>query len=433
LAWVRCVLNANTDVSNGEQLSKSAPNTFPKDNFWFSWSLFFEVFWNQHINNIIKIIEQKEYSFSDSKYCYEIIEDGVSQLIEVLNKALYTDQIFDYHSSTSIFNVQLYTPLQMFSFIHHTVTGFLKADLYTAMTELLSRAEGSFGLQAHCSIEPGVVVIASKGQPMSVSFDNSLPICLFGSEADALAVPINKQGKHLKNRLDLDSHGGEIVRIGKQKMLIDGSFARKRTRNNNIKSVTTTTTEVTAFSDSDFYDQYPNDFNIDLISPRTKKNMIKNYFLTSPKVHVENLKPTRTIEVNTIQNSADIKSTCLILDSGIELRCYSLQTSAEIQKEKLLDRCVLVTSAPLVYNDNDDLVKKDLNDTPAVLYAINNGFFFCYYSIIVFILKLYSAFQKTNIYLKLIFFTFVIIINYYYYYYFLFLQKHGTMIFQHNA
>ena len=50
------------------------------------------------------------------------------------------------------------------------------------MSEFLSRAEGSFGLQAHCSIEPGVVVIASKGQPMSLSYDPERPIVLFGSE-----------------------------------------------------------------------------------------------------------------------------------------------------------------------------------------------------------------------------------------------------------
>ena len=50
------------------------------------------------------------------------------------------------------------------------------------MTEFLSRAEGSFGIQAHCTLEPGVVVIASKGQPMSLAYDPCRPIVLFGSE-----------------------------------------------------------------------------------------------------------------------------------------------------------------------------------------------------------------------------------------------------------
>ena len=54
--------------------------------------------------------------------------------------------------------------------------------------------QGSFGLQAHCTLEPGVVVIASKGQPMSLSYDPRLPICLFASEAEALAVPIDTAG-----------------------------------------------------------------------------------------------------------------------------------------------------------------------------------------------------------------------------------------------
>lgn len=66
----------------------------------------------------------------------------------------------------------------------------------------------------HCSLEPGVVVIGSKGQPMSMSYDPNRPICLFASQAEACAVPIDNKGGHLTQRIDLDSRG-EIIRIGK--------------------------------------------------------------------------------------------------------------------------------------------------------------------------------------------------------------------------
>lgn len=99
------------------------------------------------------------------------------------------------------------------SFVHMSVRGFLRADLYTALSEFLSRAEGSFGIQAHCTLEPGVMVIGSKGQPMSISFDPEKPIVLFGSEAEAVAVPVDMQGRWLTERIDLDSHG-EIMRVG---------------------------------------------------------------------------------------------------------------------------------------------------------------------------------------------------------------------------
>jgi hypothetical protein len=42
-----------------------------------------------------------------------------------------------------------WTDGQIHSFLHHTVRGFLRNDLYTAVTELLARAEGSFGVTAY--------------------------------------------------------------------------------------------------------------------------------------------------------------------------------------------------------------------------------------------------------------------------------------------
>jgi len=99
-------------------------------------------------------------------------------------------------------------------------------DLYNALTEFLSRAQGSFGLQMHCSLEEGVVVLASKGQPMSISCDPKLPICLYASEAGAVAVSIDEIGNWLPLRLDLDSNG-EVLRVGRERALIEGTFNRK--------------------------------------------------------------------------------------------------------------------------------------------------------------------------------------------------------------
>jgi len=73
------------------------------------------------------------------------------------------------------------------------------------------------------SFVKGVVVIASKGQPMSISYDPKYPLCLFASEAAAVAVQVDKNGRWLTNRLDLDSKG-EIIRLGKERALDDGSF-----------------------------------------------------------------------------------------------------------------------------------------------------------------------------------------------------------------
>jgi hypothetical protein len=44
------------------------------------------------------------------------------------------------------------------------------------------------------------VVIASKGQPMSLAYKNDTAVCLYGSEAAALAVPIDIHGIFLDNK-----------------------------------------------------------------------------------------------------------------------------------------------------------------------------------------------------------------------------------------
>ena len=61
----------------------------------------------------------------------------------------------------------------------------------------------------------------SKGQPMSVAFDEDRSICLTGSEAEAVAVPIDASGRWLSHRIDLAP--GEVVRIGCPRLLVERS------------------------------------------------------------------------------------------------------------------------------------------------------------------------------------------------------------------
>jgi hypothetical protein len=164
-------LQSSTDVAGGEQLSKLAPNTFPAPSFWISWGNFLDAEWTGHINNIIKVTTPTKFELK-KKRSYALDGTGVKQFEEALFKTLTATD----HTELGC---NKWPALQLQSFIHFAVRGFLRSDLYNVMTELLSRAEGSFGLQAHCTLEPGVVVIASKGQPMSFSFDPSYPIVLF--------------------------------------------------------------------------------------------------------------------------------------------------------------------------------------------------------------------------------------------------------------
>ena len=203
LAYLRVICKDVNDVCGGEPLTKSATNTFPPSTTWEDWASFFEVYWQQHRENVIKVLAK-----SDGQHRYKIDLQGEHQMVEAILLAM--SKSTDLHDADVSIPPVSWSERDLRAFIHHSVRGFLRADLYAAMTEVLSKAHGSFGLQVHCTLEPGVVVIASKGQPMSLAFDPKRPLCLFGSEAEAVAVPVDQAGQWLPLRLDLDSNG-EVV------------------------------------------------------------------------------------------------------------------------------------------------------------------------------------------------------------------------------
>jgi hypothetical protein len=198
----------------------------------------------------------------------------------------------------------------------------------------MSRAEGSFGVQVHSTLEPGVVVIASKNQPMSISFDTSKPIVLYGSEAEAVAVPIDKGGNWLPNRIDLDSHG-EIMRIGKPRQLIEGFFREATAEKKK---------QISTNSDA------KNLLELERNSFKSDRNSLNMYAYTS----------TSTFEI-------------LTLDSGIEIRSYSLIKNAEATASNLLKRSIHIYQSPMIVDPSVDLIAKDLAVTPSVLATVDRG------------------------------------------------------------
>lgn len=323
LSWLRCVATSSTEVSGGIQLTKAAPNTFPPMSYWELWATIFEKVWPSHINNVIIDLPPNKFDLK-KKHAYRIDRSGLEQFQLAMVEFLTNEG-----KGHSELGIESWNLLRIQSFVHHAVRGFLYADLYTVMTEILSRAEGSFGLQAHCTIEPGVVVIASKGQPMSIAFDPSRPIVLFASEAEALAVPVYESGKWLPQRIDLDSKG-EIVRVGEARALQEGTFG-------------------------------------DLV--RAPRNNAAAAAAAAAAKKGSKAKKTPSALTPAVSSSP----VGIYLDCGVEIRCYSLVSCKEAKMDSLIERCVAITSAPLPYDPKVDLVANDLKVTPAVLDAIDHG------------------------------------------------------------
>lgn len=347
LAWVRCILTSAVEVTGGVPLSKSAPNKFPGDKFWSTWESFLEQQWVQHANNIVKPsgTEKPQYwiDHAAEKLFVNCLKTELFSRSSMPDRQFEDSFLANLSESRPVHKLTCYhlgaadwTDSQALSFLRTAVRGFLRGDLYTALSELLSRAEGSFGLQAHCTLEPGVVVIASKGQPMSISYNPSKPLCLFASEAEALAVPVDTAGTWLTDRIDLDSHG-EVMRLGPPRPLQEGAFAA---RSNSPTG------------------------ELSQLESLLRESNIFNQRLWKLR------QPGETVEASMTRLSA---SRGLELPCGIELRAYSLVTHCEASAGNLIERSVAILAAPIPYDPTVDLVAADLAVTPAVLSTIDRG------------------------------------------------------------
>lgn len=212
LAWVRSVLKTGTDVSGGSQLSSSAPNTFPSPDYFDMWAEILDSQFQQHANNIVKAHKvpldcegrATQVGAKEGQYQYRIDSSGERQLIKCVTASMSAasphirstermdinevnpsvlipmpvresrgaDVTSSSHSVKGIkdpdsVRAQLRAKLrigdwsdsQLLSFVSCAVRGFLRSDLYTAMVEFLSRAEGSFGLQVSQSYSISLVLL----------------------------------------------------------------------------------------------------------------------------------------------------------------------------------------------------------------------------------------------------------------------------------
>ncbi len=70
--------------------------------------------------------------------------------------------------------------------VAQAMRAFFLNDLYRATQLFMGQAEGTFGLVATSSLEPGVIALASERQPLFVASDPGTGILLYASEAAAL-------------------------------------------------------------------------------------------------------------------------------------------------------------------------------------------------------------------------------------------------------
>lgn len=79
---------------------------------------------------------------------------------------------------------------------------FFQQDLLTCIHSFFKHAEGTFGVSASCTLWPSSIVLAAKGQPVSLAFDMERPIAVWSSEPSSLMVrwPAAQAGRPRRSR-----------------------------------------------------------------------------------------------------------------------------------------------------------------------------------------------------------------------------------------
>ena len=102
----------------------------------------------------------------------------------------------------------------VFPFIEEAVAAFFDQDLLQAVRMFLMNAKGSFGLCVNSSLDAHrQIVVAARGQTISVAAYPSAGLVLWGSEQAACKAAINLLGEDSAAgavRIDLDDLGGEV-------------------------------------------------------------------------------------------------------------------------------------------------------------------------------------------------------------------------------
>lgn len=209
-AFQKCICDTVGDVAGGDSLlDPKSRNTAPTDAWLARIGQAFNTLWAEAL--------QEVSSFSTMEGADTEIGSSVeSNLALVVDAAVSAGKMAAIEWAGEDDVVSSMPPDAREEWVMCVIDNFLNGDIFSAMSEFLSKAHGSFGLQAISTTEPGTAVIAAKGQTMRLGVLPKVGTAIWGSEGMAVEVPVPDGGDRYIIRLD--SVRGQIVEIKMREM-----------------------------------------------------------------------------------------------------------------------------------------------------------------------------------------------------------------------
>ncbi len=182
LAYQLTVASSFKDAFDGQEPSKSGPNTAPSIAQLQKWAAIFEGAFEPR-KNILARRDAEDWRVLGREAA----------------KALETDAV-----------AKDWTREQRENFAAAAVEAFRENDLYRSTQKFMAGAIGSFGLATATALEGDHVVLSARGQPLSIGIDPDNQRMFYVSEPAALKVMLEESEGEVY-RWDLDQKRGEIL------------------------------------------------------------------------------------------------------------------------------------------------------------------------------------------------------------------------------
>jgi len=213
LSWALHVMTHIEHAFDWQPMTDDAPNGMAPLAWLEELAAVFHQAFKHHLlleNTPDKMYLSKSLSFGEKSIVNGIV---LSELVSDVEK--YLDRTL---SDLATQRMEAYIPNadSRKRFVAATVENFLTQDSMTAVWQFFQRAEGSFGVSVTCSADASAVVLASRGQPITVGCDPLTSLALWTSEPVSLASRWSVGGYSApaaKMRLDLQDTEGEILEL----------------------------------------------------------------------------------------------------------------------------------------------------------------------------------------------------------------------------
>ncbi|CAK0825983.1 unnamed protein product [Prorocentrum cordatum] len=220
LAFVTEVTKHVDEVFGWEPPSRAAPNHVPLPASFARWAGVFDRFFGEALragesdaHEPTSRVGGLMHSSMTVKGQFAPTRDEVKALADKIV------EFFEQPQNAADMQPHGITGIHLKNFVQRACGYFFCMDLLSTVQLFFQRAEGTFGISVSCTLWPASIVLASKGQPISLGIDQTRPLAIWSSEPSSLLVgwpALDARGlrtRAARARWDLNDATGEALEL----------------------------------------------------------------------------------------------------------------------------------------------------------------------------------------------------------------------------